>query len=340
MRLWSVLAAGLFVLGAAAARAEVPLQGQLLARQDCPALQSIRKATNPGDVRLGPGRSYRLLAKNRPDATHYRVSVDGATPQERWVTVDCGDVAGSDGAGAPDGARPAVRPNSPTSPGASRDGGPSYVFAVSWLSAFCEGLPDKTECVSQTADRYDATHFSLHGLWPQPRSNAYCGVPKQDIAADKAHRWEDLPEPDVTPETRAALAKAMPGVASHLQRHEWTVHGTCFFENSADAYFRREVALIGQLNASPVQKLFADNIGREIGADAIRAAFDQGFGAGAGDRVRVACKRDGDRRIIVELTIGLSGHVGDDASLSTLIAGASPTDRGCSSGTVDPVGLQ
>jgi len=100
------------------------------------------------------------------------------------------------------------------------------------------------------------------------------------------------------------------------------------------------IALIEQINTSPVQKLFADNIGREIQTSDIRAAFDQGFGAGAGERVRVACKRDGNRRIIVEMTIGLRGDVVDNAPLAGLIAGASPTDAGCKSGIVDPVGLQ
>jgi ribonuclease T2 len=318
----------------AAARADEPMRGSFTAGQACPALQSIRKETNPGNISLEPGRAYRLLARNKADATHYRVVVDSAEPQQRWVPVGCGTVDGSD-AGVP-------APSPPPRRGDTRptDGKPSYVFAISWQAAFCEGLPDKVECRTQTDARYDATHFTLHGLWPQPRSNSYCGVAAQDIAADKAHRWEQLPAPEMQPATRTALERAMPGTASFLERHEWIVHGSCFFEKSADAYFRREIALIEQINTSPVQKLFADNIGREIQTSDIRAAFDQGFGAGAGERVRVACKRDGGRSIIVELTIGLRGDVTDNAPLAGLIAGASTTDAGCKSGIVDPVGLQ
>lgn len=337
MRLLPLLSPALAVLFAAplttTAYADEPMQGTFTAKQACPALQSIRKQTNPGNVALEAGHGYRLLARNRTDATHYRVVVDGADPQQRWVAIDCGTVSGADAAPTP-----AVTPRRAGGPPA--DGKASYVFAIRWQAAFCEGLPDKTECRTQTADRYDATHFTLHGLWPQPRGNAYCGVSAADIDADKSHRWDQLPATDLQPATRTALEKAMPGVASYLDRHEWTEHGSCFFEKSADAYFRREIALIGEINTSPVQKLFADNIGREIQTSDIRAAFDQGFGAGAGDRVRVACKRDGNRRIIVEMTIGLRGDVTDGARLSDLIAQASPTDQGCTSGIVDPVGLQ
>ncbi|MEW9305273.1 ribonuclease T2 family protein [Labrys neptuniae] len=320
------------------ARAEESMKGVFTAREACPALQSIRKQTNPGDVKLTPGQDYRLLAGNKPDPTFYRVQVEDAQPAQRWVPVSCGEVkAGDNGTPATPGAG---KPGPARSDAAISTGGASYVFAISWQAAFCEGLPDKTECRTQTADRYDASHFTLHGLWPQPRGNAYCGVARRDIEADKAHRWEDLPEPQLEPATRTALEKAMPGTASFLDRHEWIEHGTCFFEKSADAYFRRSVALIGEINASPVQKLFADNVGKEIDTSQIRSAFDQGFGAGAGERVRFACKRDGSRSIIVEMTIGLRGEVKDGAKLADLIAGASPTDQGCKAGIVDPVGLQ
>lgn len=331
-RSWLAALAVSILVPFASAKADETMAGTFTAREACAALQSIRKQTNPGNVKLVPAQSYKLLAGNKPEPTFYRIEVEDARPAQRWVPVSCGEVKTADG--------------SPVAPGAAKSGpvtsagGASYVFAISWQAAFCEGLPDKTECRTQTADRYDASHFTLHGLWPQPRGNAYCGVAQRDVEADKAHRWEDLPAPQLEPATRTALEKAMPGTASFLDRHEWIEHGTCFFEKSADAYFRRSVALIGEINASPVQKLFADNIGKEIDTSEIRGAFDQGFGAGAGERVRFACKRAGNRRIIVEMTVGLRGEVKDGAKLADLIAAASPTDQGCKSGVVDPVGLQ
>ncbi|QEN87373.1 ribonuclease T2 [Labrys sp. KNU-23] len=332
-RSWLAALAVSIVVPFAPAKAEEAMTGTFTAREACAALQSIRKQTNPGNVKLVPEQSYKLLAGNKPQPTFYRVQVEDAQPAQRWVPVSCGEVKTTDGAAVvvPGAGKPGPAPS---------PGGASYVFAISWQAAFCEGLPDKTECRTQTADRYDASHFTLHGLWPQPRGNAYCGVARRDVEADKAHRWEDLPEPQLEPATRTALEKAMPGTASFLDRHEWIEHGTCFFEKSADAYFRRSVALIGEINASPVQKLFADNVGKQIDTSEIRSAFDQGFGTGAGERVRFACKRDGSRSIIVEMTIGLRGEVKDGARLADLIAAASPTDQGCKAGVVDPVGLQ
>ena len=61
-----------------------------------------------------------------------------------------------------------------------------HVLAASWQPAFCETRPAKPECLSQTEDRVDATGFSLHGLWPQPVDNVYCGVPPELRAVDEA----------------------------------------------------------------------------------------------------------------------------------------------------------
>ncbi len=55
-------------------------------------------------------------------------------------------------------------------------------------------------------------------------------------------------------------------------------------------------------------------------------AFDAAFGTGAGERVRIACKRDGNRQIITELTIGLTGVVNGPATVGDLILAAAPTD--------------
>ena len=50
------------------------------------------------------------------------------------------------------------------------------VLAISWQAGFCETRPRLPECRSQTNKRYDANHFALHGLWPQPGNLAYCDV--------------------------------------------------------------------------------------------------------------------------------------------------------------------
>jgi ribonuclease T2 len=310
------------------ANAEVPLQGFLIAHEACPALQSIRTQANPGAVQTVPSRSYRILAKNRPAASHYLVDVEGAEPSRRWVAVQCGEhVVAADGSGEIPTRDPIPREQ------------PAHVLAVSWQAAFCEGKPEKTECRTQAATRFDSTHFALHGLWPQPRSNVYCDVSSELKIVDKNGDWDSLPAPNLAESTRVKLAQIMPGIQSKLDRHEWIKHGTCF-NDPAEEYFSRLIALIEQLNGSKVQELFATSIGSEVIGRAIRDAFDESFGDGAGERVRIACKRDGSWSRIVELTIGLGGEVDDEPSLADLIAASEPTDPGCPRGIVDPGGAQ
>ena len=141
----------------------------------------------------------------------------------------------------------------------------------------------------------------------------------------------------LTETTSEKLGEVMPGTQSKLERHEWIKHGTCFPADSADEYFSRAIALMEQLNTSKARDLFASNIGAEISGKAIRDAFDESFGDGAGDRVRISCKRDRGRNLIVELTIGLVGDIGDQPSLAQLIAASEPTDPGCPRGIVDAV---
>jgi ribonuclease T2 len=80
--------------------------------------------------------------------------------------------------------------------------------------------------------------------------------------------------------------------------------------------------------------------GREISIGAIKDAFSSAFGTGAGDRIRLACKRDGSRLLITEITIGLGSRPDGATPLADLIKASSPTDPGCPGGTVDPAGYQ
>lgn len=310
-------------LSASKAAADVPLQGYFIAHEACPALQSIRKETNPGDVRTEANKSYPIIAKNKSAASHYLLEIEGADPSRRWVAIRCGEHVVSGGGGGDGGGDRAA-----------------YVLSVSWQPAFCEGKPGKPECQTETAERFDATHFTLHGLWPQPGSNIYCDVSSNLRLADKNGAWEELPAVKLSEATSQKLSEVMPGTQSKLERHEWIKHGTCFHADSSDEYFSRAIALMEQLNSSKARDLFASNIGAEISGKAIRDAFDDSFGDGAGDRVRIACQRDGSRNLIVELTIGLVGEVGDQPSLSELIAASDPTDPGCPAGIVDAVGRQ
>jgi len=73
-----------------------------------------------------------------------------------------------------------------------------------------------------------------------------------------------------------------------------------------------------------------------LSAEAIRAAFDDAFGPGAGTRVTVSCHRRGDNRTITELIINLAGDVKGSAGLAALMHAAQPVQPGCPGGLVEP----
>jgi ribonuclease T2 len=312
------------------ARAEVPLDGYFIARQTCPAFQSFNNQTNPGGIMTTPERAYRIVAANKVDASHYLLIVPGVEPERRWVAISCGirtvDAEGQIPAG----------PAEPIGPTA---GETQFILAVSWQPAFCEGHDDKPECESQAEDRFDASHFTLHGLWPQPRGNVFCGVSQDQATASEEGRWDDLPEVELSADLRTELDQVMPGTQSGLERHEWTKHGTCY-GTSAEEYYADSLAMMAALNGSAVAELLAANIGQELTQEQIRGAFDEAFGTGAGERVRISCNRDGNRQLIGELTIGLTGTIAVEDDFATLIHAASSTSGGCNMGIVDPMGLQ
>ena len=313
------------------AHADVAMNGTFTATQTCPAYQSFRKATDPGDVKIEQNKTYALIAKNKTDATHYRIVVEGAEPKERWVSSSCGRIDPTDrsAGGAPESPA-AAHPAAGDELGARA----THVLAMGWEPAFCEDHRDKKECRELSSTGFAATHVSLHGLWPQPRGTQYCNVAPNLREIDRDHDWNALPEPDVSTNTLNRLAAVMPGVQSKLERHEWIVHGTCFGRNAED-YFARAAGLAEAVDASKVSQLFADNVGRSLSAEAIRTAFDDAFGAGAGARVTVSCHGRGDSRKITELVISLSGDVAGSAPLADLIRAAQPVPPGCPSGMVE-----
>lgn len=324
---WPLFTAALLLgLGPAAAWATIPLAGALLAEQDCPTLVSIQRQTNPGDHRLVPGHEYPLLGKNRADATYYQVRIDGAEPSARWVAIGCGRLQAPEAA-APATSRPAGDLVEETPPEGR------FVLAATWQPAFCELRRARPECRSQTEARLDASHFSLHGLWPEPRERVYCGVPAETREHSEGGDWSRLPPVGLSEATRERLASLMPGAASHLERHQWVKHGSCYGTDE-EAYFLHSLALLDQLNASRVRALFAEHAGRHLSARQIRDAFDRAFGRAAGERVRVHCE-DG---MIVELRIALSGQVRTGAELGALIAQAPGRSVGCRGGRVDRAG--
>ena len=333
--------ASVTILLASRAHAQVPLDGWFIALHECPAYQSFHQQTNPGNVTTTVDRAYPLHGKNAPVATHYLVDVREASPPQRWVAATCGvRVIRADG----DVATP-VPPThtggpAPThTPGGGQAHGGDAVFAVSWQPAFCETKPSKPECTSMTPDRFDATHLTLHGLWPQPQGNEYCGVSAEEKHLDQAKQWDQLDAVDLTATTRDLLARVMPGTQSHLERHEWTRHGSCA-GTSAEHYFRAAAALVVALDESSVQEFLSSRVGSDVQTNQIRGAFDQAFGGDAGSRVQFFCAKDGDRTLLTEMRINVRGTIDETSNLGALILAAPTQPRGCAHGVIDTVGLQ
>lgn len=302
------------------------LEGDFIAKTPCPATTSIKKAKADG-IQVQAGQRYPALGLNKPNGDYVQVRIlVGDKTETRWVQLSCGEwLSDAKAIDLP----PAV---------ASQKSG-QYLLAISWQAAFCEGRPNQAECGTQTPNRYDATHFTLHGLWPQPRGNEYCGVTAQDRANDENHHWDALPEPKLSPQTRTALQSAMPGFASNLHRHEWIKHGTCY-GSDADTYFRTALALLGQINQSKLRDLVAAHIGDTLAVYQIKEEFERGFGKEAGRAVAVRCSddRDSRRQMMGEIWINLTGPLREGAGLAGLLDTSEAARSTCDRAVVDPVG--
>ena len=299
-----------------------------VASDSCEAFQSFRKKTNPGGVHLESGKSYKILEKNKRK-TAYRVRVEGIKRSARWVSKSCGESQPVCSISNGKTSLPTLKTkkNRPK----NRLKQPEYLLALTWQPSFCETHSRKKECRTQTKNRYDATHWSLHGLWPQPRNNAYCGVSYMDKGIDRNKKWHLLAPVKLSQKTATELAFVMPAVASNLHRHEWIKHGTCYGSDAED-YYSDAISLTNQVNNSIVGKLFNRGVGKRVSLKQVRQHFDKAFGKGAGSKVDMRCDRKGR---VTELWINLKGEVSDDTKIATLLKNALRAGSNCQIGVID-----
>jgi ribonuclease T2 len=179
----------------------------------------------------------------------------------------------------------------------------SYALAISWQPAFCETKPNKLECQTSTPNRFDATHFTLHGLWPE--TGTYCGVSRADKSNDASNRWDKLPAVNLTSATRGDLNMKMPGTASYLERHEWIKHGTCSGE-AQENYFADALSLLNGVNASNLQTLISSNIGKTVTVNDLYAAVVQDYGSVADTSIEFVCSPVNSKQYLSEIRFHLS----------------------------------
>lgn len=305
--------------------------GCFTAIESCEAYQSFRKETNPDDIHLKLGKSYQILEKNKKK-TAIRIQTKAKKSPSRWVKLSCGEISLSCDKKEKSQRTTDLSDLTNNKKKKKKHGKtPEYLLALSWQPSFCESHSRKKECRTQTTRRYDADHWSLHGLWPQPRSNAYCGVSSIDKGIDRNKRWHLLEPLKLSQDTATKLAFIMPGVSSNLQRHEWIKHGTCY-GTDADTYYSDSIRLTQQINESIVGKLFTHGVGKQVSLKQVRQHFDKAFGKGAGKKVDMRCDRKGR---VSELWINLKGEINADTKISTLLKNSIRAGSKCKIGLID-----
>ncbi len=159
-------------------------------------------------------------------------------------------------------------------------------------------------------------------------------------ALDRSGRWDQLPALEPSNELRRDLKEKMPGYRSHLHRHEWIKHGTCMQNANPEMYFRVSLKLLDDFNRSTARPLFTQHIKQWLDGKTIREAFEIDFGGNRADSLQIRCHNDGDRRLISELVVSLSGNTTQQTNIESLLENSTRINPGCTGGIVDSVGYQ
>ena len=307
------------------------------ATKECSAFNNMKHTSNTNNIKLKIGDKYRILQTNKGQTL---TLIEGERVAQRWVDESCfNDISkavNDENKVAPQTKKTftkSVKSSSEvqkTTDKLFHSTAKQNLLAISWQNAFCQTHQYKKECKSMGIKDFGATHFVLHGLWPQPRNNQYCNVSKKEVGKDKNKQWHKLNKLDLNTTVRSELSKFMPGYSSNLHKHEWVKHGTCY-GTTANNYYSNAMVLLTQVNESAVQKYFKLNIGKTVRLKEVRQVVDKAFGKGAGEHVTMNCNRG----LITELWFHIGN--GEDDLKGLLLKGEKPKSR-CHKGRVDAVG--
>ncbi len=333
---------------------------ELFPSKECELFNNLKHTKNRGHEVLKQNRTYEMLKHHKGQ---YLLKVEYATPVQRWVDDNCltlrplrhSPLYAANRTKTAQEMNPtkvesavsiedelssaekniAKMPKKYFKKKKQNTSSKQNLLALSWHNAFCETHRYKKECkksiFSFAKDKYKEKHFVLHGLWPQPRNNIYCGVGKKYVSIDKHKQWNRLPDLGLSDDAKRRLIRVMPGFNSNLHRHEWIKHGTCY-GTDAKQYYEDAVNLVEQLNDSKVGDFFSKNLGKHVTLQQIRALFNRSFGAGSGKRVELKCKGG----LITELWLHL-GSGSDD--LGILLAKGKKIRSRCQGGMLDKAGF-
>jgi ribonuclease T2 len=155
----------------------------------------------------------------------------------------------------------------------------SSVLVLTWAPSLCSVETSASGCRSGKVSRLGKS-FVLHGLWPQPRSQQYCDVPKKAAARER--------KPLALPPDLDARLKTMMSDSNVMAPHEWYAHGTCSGVNPVE-YFTIATRLADQAIAI-LDPLFDRWVGRQLTSRSVRDAVEAQAGSGAGARVSLVCR--------------------------------------------------
>ena len=183
------------------------------------------------------------------------------------------------------------------------------LLAISWQKSFCATHKNKKECRKLDKRDFAWENFTLHGLWPQPRSRQNC-----------SNRYERLDG-----KLWSTLKIKMPGVISGLAKHEWRKHGSCYGKSESE-YFKDAIKLLDQVNSSKLREFFVKNQGKLITKNQLNQVIKGSFGE-ASRKVQMVCSRG----LVTELRFSIKGDV-SKSSLEKLLLQGKPLKGGCQRG--------
>ena len=303
--------------------------------QECPAFNNMKHSKNTHAVHLDTTQKYTILRYHKGQAL---VLVKGEQPAQRWVDTECFTPINTMD-NSVDAAIERMNKSTVLSKHTKKYENAvvsqNTLLALSWHNAFCETHRVRKECkrslFSFGKDKYREKHFVLHGLWPQPKNNTYCGVASQYVSLDKHKQWHRLPDLGLREDVKKDLQKIMPGFSSNLHKHEWIKHGTCY-GTDANTYYEHAITLLRQVNDSKVGIFFRKHIGKHVTLQQVRAVFNRNFGPGTGKRVELKCKKE----LVTELWLHLGAG---SADLAMLLKEGRQTRSRCQGGFIDKAGF-
>ncbi len=175
------------------------------------------------------------------------------------------------------------------------------LLVVTWGPSLCKVDPSNVGCTSGHVGELGPT-LIMHGLWPQPPTQQFCGVPNEG-GKRQDQQSTSMSSLDLPRDVQANLDSMMSD-AEIMAPHEWRAHGSCSGVPPAE-YFGIATELTEQVNEI-LDPVFEKSQGGHVSLSEVRDRFAGEFGADAGTRVSLNCRDvDGEGMVAYEVHVSL-----------------------------------